>query len=173
MLTGNATQGLDVNVAMTTDRNTSFTYINGNVASAANSQFIKFVDKTLRRVVRDSVQTDDYDDLLLKRQLSEKEQDTDIWLNILADVTPDATVRIVMDPIAGDYITGKGTGNIRTEFYNKGDVKMFGNYRISQGVYKFSLQDVIRKDFVIKDGSTINFNGPPLTRTWIFRLLTR
>lgn len=36
---------------------------------------------------------------------------------------------------------------------------MFGNYRISQGVYKFSLQEVIRKDFVIKDGSTINFNG--------------
>ncbi|MBR8708565.1 hypothetical protein IX321_001382 [Bacteroides pyogenes] len=159
MLTGNAAQGLDVNVAMTTDRNTSFTYINGNVASAANSQFIKFVDKTPRRAVRDSVQTDDYDDLLLKRQLSEKEQDTDIRLNILADVTPDATVRIVMDPIAGDYITGKGTGNIRTEFYNKGDVRMFGNYRISQGVYKFSLQEVIRKDFVIKDGSTINFNG--------------
>ncbi|WP_333616793.1 translocation/assembly module TamB domain-containing protein, partial [Bacteroides pyogenes] len=159
MLTGNAAQGLDVNVAMTTDRNTSFTYINGNVASAANSQFIKFVDKTPRRVVRDSVQIDDYDDLLLKRQLSEKEQDTDIRLNILADVTPDATVRIVMDPIAGDYITGKGTGNIRTEFYNKGDVRMFGNYRISQGVYKFSLQEVIRKDFVIKDGSTINFNG--------------
>src|SRR3712207_4580595 len=81
MLTGNAAQGLDVNVAMTTDRNTSFTYINGNVASAANSQFIKFVDKTPRRVVRDSVQIDDYDDLLLKRQLSEKEQDTDIRLD--------------------------------------------------------------------------------------------
>ena len=54
------------------------------------------------------------------------------------------------------------TGNIRTEFYNKGDVKMFGNYRINQGVYKFSLQEVIRKDFIIKDGSTITFNGAPL-----------
>ena len=61
-----------------------------------------------------------------------------------------------------DYISGKGTGNIRTEFYNKGDVKMFGNYRINQGVYKFSLQEVIRKDFIIKDGSTITFNGAPL-----------
>ena len=70
-----------------------------------------------------------------------------------------------MDPIAGDYISGKGTGNIRTEFYNKGDVKMFGSYRISQGVYKFSLQEVIRKDFIIKDGSTITFNGAPLNAT--------
>lgn len=67
-----------------------------------------------------------------------------------------------MDPVAGDYISGKGTGNIRTEFYNKGDVKMFGSYQINQGVYKFSLQEVIRKDFVIKNGSTITFNGAPL-----------
>ena len=36
---------------------------------------------------------------------------------------------------------------------------MFGSYRISQGVYKFSLQEVIRKDFIIKDGSTITFTG--------------
>ena len=73
-----------------------------------------------------------------------------------------AALMDIMDPVAGDYISGKGTGNIRTEFYNKGDVKMFGNYRINQGVYKFSLQEVIRKDFLIKDGSTITFNGAPL-----------
>ena len=95
----------------------------------------------------------------------EKESDTDIRLNLLIDATPDATMKIIMDPIAGDYISGKGTGNIRTEFYNKGDVKMFGSYRISQGVYKFSLQEVIRKDFIIKDGSTITFNGAPLNAT--------
>ena len=39
---------------------------------------------------------------------------------------------------------------------------MFGSYQINQGVYKFSLQEVIRKDFVIKNGSTITFNGAPL-----------
>ena len=42
---------------------------------------------------------------------------------------------------------------------------MFGSYRISQGVYKFSLQEVIRKDFIIRDGSTITFNGSPLDAT--------
>lgn len=48
---------------------------------------------------------------------------------------------------------------------------MFGNYRINQGVYKFSLQEVIRKDFLIKDGSTITFKGAPLVQIWIYRLL--
>ena len=162
LLTGNAIQGLDVNVAMTTNRNSIFTYINGSVASATSNQFIKFVDKTPRRTIQDSIQIlSYYEQLQQKRQEAEEEQKTDIRLNILVDATPDATMKIIMDP-AGDYISGKGTGNIRTEFYNKGDVKMFGSYQINQGVYKFSLQEVIRKDFVIKNGSTITFNGAPL-----------
>ena len=163
LLTGNAIQGLDVNVAMTTNRNSIFTYINGSVASATSNQFIKFGDKTPRRTIQDSIQIISYyEQLQQKRQEAEEEQKTDIRLNILVDATPDATMKIIMDPVAGDYISGKGTGNIRTEFYNKGDVKMFGSYQINQGVYKFSLQEVIRKDFVIKNGSTITFNGAPL-----------
>lgn len=163
LLTGNAIQGLDVNVAMTTNRNSIFTYINGSVVSATSNQFIKFVDKTPRRTIQDSIQIISYyEQLQQKRQEAEEEQKTDIRLNILVDATPDATMKIIMDPVAGDYISGKGTGNIRTEFYNKGDVKMFGSYQINQGVYKFSLQEVIRKDFVIKNGSTITFNGAPL-----------
>ena len=163
LLTGNAIQGLDVNVAMTTNRNSIFTYINGSVASATSNQFIKFVDKTPRRTIQDSIQIISYyEQLQQKRQEAEEEQKTDIRLNILVDATPDATMKIIMDPVAGDYISGKGTGNIRTEFYNKVDVKIFCMYQIKQGVYKFSLQEVIRKDFVIKNGSTITFNGAPL-----------
>ncbi len=162
-LSGDATRGLEVNAAMTTNRNTVFTYINGSVASATSNQFIKFVDKTPRRTVQDSVQLVSYFEKAQQQyQEEETEQETDIRLNILVDATPDASMRIIMDPIAGDYIHAKGNGNIRTEFYNKGDVRMFGNYNITQGVYKFSLQEVIRKDFVIKDGSTITFNGAPL-----------
>ncbi|WP_294606116.1 translocation/assembly module TamB domain-containing protein [uncultured Bacteroides sp.] len=165
-IAGNARDGVNIDVAMTTNRNTNFVYIKDNVSSAASNQFIKFVDKTPRRAVLDSISlTSDYE-LAQQEIQQEEESHTDIRLNLLVEATPDATMRIVMDPIAGDYISGRGSGNIRTEFYNKGDdVKMFGNYRISQGVYKFSLQEVIRKDFTIKDGSTINFNGRPLDAT--------
>lgn len=161
-LSGNE-QALDVNANMTTNRNTNFTYINGGVASAASNQFIKFVDKTPRRPIQDSIPIISYFEEVQRDQ--EEKQELDIRLNISVDATPDATMKIIMDPLAGDYISGKGAGNIRTEFYNKGDIKMFGNYRISQGVYKFSLQQVIRKDFIIKDGSTISFNGAPLDAT--------
>ena len=136
-IAGNAAEGVNIDVAMTTNRNTNFTYMKEGIASAVSNQFIQFVDKTPRRILQDSVMlASEYE--LAQKEVLEKES---------------------------DYIIGKGTGNIRTEFYNKGDVKMFGSYRISQGVYKFSLQEVIRKDFIIKDGSTITFNGLPLDAT--------
>ena len=165
LIAGNAQNGVNIDVAMTTNRNTNFVYIKDNVSSAVSNQFIKFVDKTPRRAVLDSINlASDYE--LAQQEMQQEEGETDIRLNLLVDATPDATMRIVMDPIAGDYISGRGTGNIRAEFYNKSDdMKMFGNYRISQGLYKFSLQEVIRKDFTIKNGSTINFNGSPLDAT--------
>ena len=163
-IAGNAQDGVNIDVAMTTNRNTTFTYIKDNVSTAVSNQFIKFVDKTPRRAVQDSIRLSDYE-IAQKEIEEERESDTDIRLNLLIDATPDATMKIIMDPIAGDYISGRGTGNIRTEFFNKGDVKMFGSYRISQGVYKFSLQEVIRKDFIIRDGSSITFNGSPLDAT--------
>lgn len=165
VLSGDAVQGLNVNVAMSTNRNSVFTYINSSTASATNNQFIKFVDKTPKRLLQDSVFQTPYNRF---RKESEnqgekaEESTADIRLNIIVDATPDATIRIIMDPIAGDYISAKGYGNIRTEFYNKGDAKMFGTYQINQGIYKFSLQEVIRKDFQIRDGSAITFNGSPL-----------
>ncbi|WP_291528672.1 translocation/assembly module TamB domain-containing protein [Bacteroides sp. UBA939] len=166
-IAGNAQDGVNIDVAITTNRNTNFVYIKDNVSSAASNQFIKFVDMTPRRAILDSIQlVSDYE--LAQREIRQEEEsnDTDIRLNLLVEATPDATMKMVMDPITDDHISGRGTGNIRAEFYNKaGDVRMFGNYRISQGVYKFSLQEVIRKDFTIKDGSTITFNGNPLDAT--------
>lgn len=159
-ISGNEHDGVNINVAMTTNRNTIFTYIKDNVSSAVSNQFIKFVDKTPRRILQDSIHLSDYE--LARQESTTAQNETDIKLNLIIDATPDAIMRIIMDPIAGDYISGRGTGNIRTEFYNKGDVKMFGNYHISQGIYKFSLQEVIRKDFNIKEGSSISFNGSPL-----------
>ena len=162
-ISGNAVDGVNINVAMTTGRGTTFTYIKDNVTSAISNQFIRFVDKTPRRVTQDSVLLSTYERVRRRMEAEEeRESDTDIRLNLIVEATPDATMRIIMDPAAGDYISANGTGSLRTEFYNKGNVRLFGNYRINQGIYKFSLQEVIRKDFLIQDGSTITFNGKPV-----------
>lgn len=68
---------------------------------------------------------------------------------------------IVMDPLAGDNITARGTGNLQISFYNKGNFQIFGNYLIEEGFYKMSLQNVIRKDFTLQPGGIVSFNGDP------------
>lgn len=165
--TGNASlsgneSGIEVDATLETNSNSTFVYSMASSMSATSNQFIKFVDKTPNRLVPDSLHL--VSDLeRAQRELQEKEEelDIDVRLNLRVEATPDATVRIIMDPISDDYISAKGNGNITLQYYNKGDVKMFGTYTISQGVYKFSLQEVIRKDFFIKEGSNVNFNGNP------------
>lgn len=166
LISGNEQNGLNVDVSIKTERNSNFVYIKDNVSSAASSQFVKFVDKTPQRIGLD-LHPDNNPDTNEEKDSTQQETndriETDIRLNLHVEATPDATMRIIMDPIAGDYIIGRGNGNIRTEFYNKADdVRMFGTYNITQGVYKFSLQEIIRKDFIIQNGSSINFNGAPL-----------
>lgn len=161
-LRGNPSDGLNIDLALSTNRNSTFTYLKDNITAAVSNQFIKFVDKTPRRKAQEAEMLSEYDkDRQVVQHEEEEETEGDIHLNLIVDATPDATMRIIMDPVAGDYISGRGKGNIRAEFYNKGDFKMFGNYNITQGSYKFSLQEVIRKDFAIKEGSSIAFNGIP------------
>ena len=92
-------------------------------------------------------------------QEEEEETSTDMRLNFNLNVTPDATLRVLMDARSGDYINLHGQGHILANYYNKGRFSMYGTYHVEDGIYKLSLQDVIRKDFQFQSGSTITFGG--------------
>ena len=85
----------------------------------------------------------------------------DLYINMMVDATPDAQMKVIMDPVTGDHIAARGNGNLQVNYYNKGSFRMFGNYIIDQGVYKLSMQEVIRKDFALQEGGTISFSGDP------------
>lgn len=162
ILSGNS-EGLNVNAQVSTGPNSNFNYSLTSVASAMENQFIQFNDKTVYRNVGDTGIRDLEDEM--DKHITDIEEDSepiDIRLNLQIEGTPNLTVKIITDPVSGDNITAKGSGDIRTEFYNKGNVRMFGTYQIESGMYKFSLQEVIRKNFIIKKGSNITFNGDPM-----------
>ena len=151
---------MSINASLTTGRNTTFTYVTGLTTEATNNQFITFVDKTPKRI-SDNVKTDFYH----FTDAQDKEEDDgppmDLYINMMIDATPDATMRVIMDPIAGDDITARGNGNFKVTYYNKGDFTMYGTYHIDNGMYKLSMQEVIRKDFALNSGSTVTFAGDP------------
>lgn len=89
------------------------------------------------------------------------ENGMDIRLNFLVDATPDACLQLIMDEKAGDYIRAYGSGQMRASFHNKGAFRLYGTYVIDHGLYKMSIQDIIRKDFAFQRGSKFTFAGPP------------
>ena len=98
-------------------------------------------------------------------QAKEEEQvpdvPTDIHLNFSINATPDATLKLIMDKASGDYITLNGNGKLRATYYNKGGLDLFGNYTVDHGVYKLTIQNIIKRDFIFTQGGTISFGGDP------------
>ncbi len=74
------------------------------------------------------------------------------------EATEDAEVAL---DLLGDRLSARGQGNLHLEISTLGDFAMNGVYRVSQGQYTFSLQDLVSKDFRITDGSTITWTGDP------------
>ena len=151
---------MDIDVNLTTGRNTNFTYVTGLTSEATSNQFITFVDKTPKRL-QDSIRTEFYHFTDAIKKNEDNGPAMDLRINMFIDATPDATMKVVMDPVAGDNITARGSGNFQVSFYNKGDFRMFGNYIVDQGMYKLSMKEIIHKDFALKSGSTVTFTGDP------------
>jgi hypothetical protein len=77
-------------------------------------------------------------------------------------VTPDATLKIIFDKIAGDKITAKGKGDIRLFVNKQTDITMNGNLAIESGDYLFTYSDIFNKNFKIQQGSLLSWSGDPL-----------
>ena len=155
---GNNVMNIEANV--TTGPNTTFTYVTGLTTEATNNQFITFVDKSPRRI-QDSIRTEFYHYTDAVQKDEDDGPPMDLYINMFIDANPNANMKVVMDPVAGDHISARGNGNFRVSYYNKGDFRIFGDYTIDSGMYKLSMQEVIRKDFALQSGSTVTFTGDP------------
>ena len=86
---------------------------------------------------------------------------SDMRLSFLINCTPDATIRLIMDNTSGDYITLNGNGVLKANYYNKGAFDLYGNYIVDSGHYKMTIQNMIKRDFLFRNGGTISFGGNP------------
>ncbi len=79
------------------------------------------------------------------------------------EATPDAEIGIKLEnPQTTGDITARGTGNIQMFINKDGEFKMYGDYILNgEGIYLFTIQNIISKKFNIQTGSTITWNGDP------------
>ncbi len=98
-----------------------------------------------------------------ENKTQDEEKETNIVLDLMLEITPDAHLDMIIDSKSGDMITGSGSGNLRVTYdINADDMNIYGNVQIEEGKYLFTFQNVLRKEFYVKEGSSLSWTGDPL-----------
>lgn len=155
---------VDIDVDMSTAPNSNFTFVLSDAEQAMDYTFITLRDRD--KAKKDSLMMLDPKQVIIRKMNERIRHDEEgvasvYSLTFKVGITPDATITLLMDPAGGDKITAHGNGNLRMTYTSDGDMKMYGNYTINRGKYNFTLQDIILKDFDIREGSKISFLGDP------------
>lgn len=144
---------INMDIEATPCKGSQFVYnVPGSNAMLSNNDFIHW------SVRKDSASAD-INNVRIPRP--EIDIPSDMHINFLINSTPDLTLKLIMDNQTGDYISLNGNGVLRASYYNKGAFDIYGNYNVMYGVYKLTIQNIIKKDFRFMNGGTIAFGGDP------------
>lgn len=113
---------------------------------ASENSFITFIEREDKSEIQDDV--------------PDEKSETNVKLDIMLEVTPVAEAIIIIDSKSGDMLRAGGSGNLRLTYdINADDMKLYGNFIIDHGSYLFTFQNILRKEFNIKEGSSILWSG--------------
>ena len=134
-------------------------------STISRADFIVFRDKGRVREA-DTVQISRRKQLLLEQQRRASRRAgsatrMDIWMGL--DVLPNTEVQLVIDPASGDVLKGRGNGHLTLGVNPSNDeFTINGDYNITEGNMRFSLQNLVARNFTLQQGSVIQFTGDPL-----------
>ena len=150
-------------VDMTTTHGSDFTFVLNDNEAADDYRFLSFTDRRKEEAEKNRPDTiPDFIKAFNKRVEAMEAPPSDFILDLRATITPQASINLIMDPVAGDRIRAHGEGAMQIGYSSFSDeMTMYGKYIVSEGMYNFTLQDLILKDFIIRPGSSVTFNGDP------------
>ncbi|HEY0897957.1 MAG TPA: translocation/assembly module TamB domain-containing protein, partial [Sphingobacteriaceae bacterium] len=134
------TNNMRINIDAKTEQGTIFNIPLNAAETVGESEFITFVAK-------DS-------SLTAPKQSAFK----GLTMNFDLQVDEKSEVNIITDL---GRLSGRGNAALNMNITSFGDFEMFGDYRISQGRFDFTAQEVINKIFDIRQGGQIRFSGNP------------
>ncbi len=132
-----------------TDAKTDFYLSLATASSARDNSFITFVDHSV-------VNAD-------KEERTAPKPTTKVLLDLQIEATPNAALTLIIDDKTGDHLSARGEGNMKLSYdLSTDDIKLYGNYALNTGSFFFTFQNVIRKEFTIREGSRVFFTGDPM-----------
>ena len=147
----------DMRITATTDDNSLFYMPLSDNSNLANTEFVTFVappDPDSLDVVAQRRRR--FEALRSRQEGTANRMRIELTLN----VQPNLEAEIL---VAGSPIKTRGEGllNLVIDPSATNPFELFGDYRIREGSYDFSLQNLISKKFVLQNGSTIQWTGAP------------
>ena len=142
--------------------------ISGDANSLSYEAQLKTEKGTYLGFPMGSSSEDDYDSFIAFKPktdsvISEVKSDlSGLKLNLGIDVTSDAKFEVIFDKSVGDVMSGVGKGHLDLGVDQFSNLSMSGGLDLLEGNYKFTLKNLINKDFVITPGGRIDWTGDPM-----------
>lgn len=76
-------------------------------------------------------------------------------------ITPSAEIRLILGSDASDEIKGRGEGQVKISVPAQGASTVQGVVRVHEGEYKLRAMQLTNKEFKVREGGTVTFQGDP------------
>lgn len=83
-------------------------------------------------------------------------------ISSIIEIDKNAKLRLLMDPTSSDSLVVQGEAALGFTMDRSGKMSVTGTYQLTDGSYVVSLESIVKRKFVIENGSTITWNGDPL-----------
>lgn len=79
------------------------------------------------------------------------------------NIDKETKFRIIIDPLAGDYLEIEGGGKLSLGYDRAGRINLSGTYTVTSGAYQMTFYNVVKRRFLLEPGSRITWNGDPFS----------
>jgi len=145
---GRASDLINIAVDVSTNPKTDITLSFDWATTVVENNFITFVTQTPEKQ-----STADFN--------ADISRPSKMAVNLKINVTPDANVKIMLDPSIGGNIVGQGSGILNLVLDENDKFSIFGKYTLASGDFYLAYAEVFVRKFKLENGGTITWNGDP------------
>lgn len=122
-------------------------------ASGEKRNFLTFYEPD------DLLEEDPYEVLMAGKKKAEAGK-SELNVNLRVSATPEVQALIEVNKATGNVLSARGNGDLDIVYASRNNYfGINGNYVITSGGYSLNALGIINKEFGVKEGSTIRFNG--------------
>lgn len=143
----------DINLSVRLNKGTDFIYALSASQASLDSRdgVVEFVNKTAPTYVidekKDSIRSVKYGGMNLHANIN---------------IDKDVKLGVIVDPRTKDNLEIAGEANLDFRMNPNGQMNLSGRYTVSEGYYRLSLYNLVKRQFDFRPGSTITWAGDPM-----------